>query len=256
MPLSFPQFEHVPLKKPPLQEVICQVRFPLILRIGQGAPAEFQDAIRERFPEFETEQALLIEAVPGEPLRPAGVKPPTHRFRNSDGSRMVSLGVDFYALSTTRYESWQSFANDLNFITEAILSVYRVPYATRIGLRYINTLNTENTGYEAFDPEVLDMLRPELTNLLRSEVFQELDYGLADLRTKHGDGSFTFRSGIVRDRDSGQPSFLLDFDRYTEQQVSLSPVSLIERCDEYHALIYNAFRWCLLENELEVFNPA
>ena len=36
----------------PAHEVICQLRFPAILTINDNAPAEFQEAIREDFPQF------------------------------------------------------------------------------------------------------------------------------------------------------------------------------------------------------------
>ena len=39
-----------------LMEVICQLRFPTILSIDAKEPADFQDAIRDVFPQYEVRQ--------------------------------------------------------------------------------------------------------------------------------------------------------------------------------------------------------
>ena len=55
--LCFPPVEEVQLRRSPLREVICQVRFPPLLRIVNGYPVDFQERIRQHFPELGTEHA-------------------------------------------------------------------------------------------------------------------------------------------------------------------------------------------------------
>lgn len=253
MPLSFPPYDHIPLRYPPLREVICQIRFPLILKIAEEIPAEFQDAIRGRFPAFGTEQRFLFAGSPDQPMRSADAEPPVHKFLDRGKVRTASLGVDFFAMSTIEYDSWESFADDLRLVSEAAMSVYEIRYSTRIGLRYINVLDTSNTGTNSFFPDVLDMLRPELTALLRVGEMKHPDIGLAHIRVEHEDSTFAFRSGIVK--DEGKQGFVLDFDLYTEQELDIDVESLLARCDRYHALIYNAFRWCIVPGRLSIFEP-
>ncbi|HQU44113.1 MAG TPA: TIGR04255 family protein, partial [Pirellulales bacterium] len=57
MPL--PEFPRVIYGKNPLEVVICQLRFPPILRIGAELPAEFQERIRKDYPEFRDRSAAL-----------------------------------------------------------------------------------------------------------------------------------------------------------------------------------------------------
>jgi uncharacterized protein (TIGR04255 family) len=228
------------------------------LKIAQQVPADFQEAIRGRFPSFQPEQALLIQSTFDQPVRHADPQPPIYRFRDKKELRTVSLGHDFYALSTTHYESWNSFADDLDFITQIVLSIYKIPYSIRVGLRYINTLNTQNTGMKLFNPDVLDILRPELTALLYKNEIEDPRLAITQIRAEQTEGEFTFRSGVIQEEKDRhlQQSFLLDFDRYIEEDIELSVKDLLERCENYHADIYSAFRWCIQANQLHVFQPA
>ena len=71
--LCFPSSEDVRLKNAPLAEVICQVRFPPVLRIGSEQPADFQERIRGRFPQLGVEQGMVVRMAPleGEPPWPS-----------------------------------------------------------------------------------------------------------------------------------------------------------------------------------------
>ena len=46
-------------EKPLAHEVICQLRFPTILTINNTEPADFQEAVREDFPQYARRQDQL-----------------------------------------------------------------------------------------------------------------------------------------------------------------------------------------------------
>lgn len=48
--MPFPEYPRYRYEKHTLQNVICQLRFPTILRIGTEQPSDFQDSIRDRLP--------------------------------------------------------------------------------------------------------------------------------------------------------------------------------------------------------------
>ncbi|MCX6020148.1 MAG: TIGR04255 family protein, partial [Chloroflexi bacterium] len=48
--MLFPDSERVIYGRNPLVEVICQIRFPTILRISEGNLSDFQDKIRIEYP--------------------------------------------------------------------------------------------------------------------------------------------------------------------------------------------------------------
>ena len=74
--------------KSPLAEVICQLRFPQILIIGTQVPAEFQETIRDEFPQYIRRQEAPAPKV-------TGLGSPNARLEQSD--RAVGLG-EFYAV--------------------------------------------------------------------------------------------------------------------------------------------------------------
>lgn len=59
--MPFPNSPRVIYRKNPLEQVICQIRFPSILRIDTEIPAAFQELVRSQFPLFEERQEGGIE---------------------------------------------------------------------------------------------------------------------------------------------------------------------------------------------------
>ena len=49
----------------PIHEVICQLRFPTILTINSVEPADFQEAIREAFPQYARRQDIAAPKISG-----------------------------------------------------------------------------------------------------------------------------------------------------------------------------------------------
>lgn len=255
MPLNFPVVEDVRLTNAPLREVICQVKFPTILRIEREDPVDFQECIRARFPVLDVERRVIVEMEGKEPGERTNVYSPIFRFRDrrkEDATRTVSLAPDFYALSVTMYQDWPSFADDLDHITDAAREVYDIPYATRIGLRYINVLDDAFSDSGDFD-EVFGLVQPELIAMLRTKVIVSPNLAIHRIRTTASDGQFSLHYGLLHEGTPPKPQFLLDFDHYAEGELELD--DLVSRCEDYHQHIYNAFRWCIAEGKLSVFQP-
>lgn len=259
MALAFPEREdNIRLKRSPLAEVICQVRFPPILRIPENRPVALQDRIRKRFPDYEIEDNVLfrVDAASGRPLPTAQeqVVNRSYKFISRKRGNTVVLAVDFFAISSARYAVWEEFASDLRLVSEAVVEVYEPAHATRVGLRYVNLLDPEKLGLASF-AEVVGLLQPELQVLFKTEVWSEpaeaaIQLVLAD---EEGAGRLAFRMGKrIHDEKS---SLALDFDYFQEDEEGLPLEDLVERCDRYHRVIYDAFRWCIPDGNLEVFDP-
>lgn len=253
MALNFPHRPDVQLENAPLAEVICQVRFPPILRILREDPSELQERVRHRFPELQIEQGVAISfsaAAGGTP--PAVETPPKlYRFGSADGHTIVSLALDFFAVSSQAYSHWHDFAGDLALVADAVNEIYQPAYAARIGLRYVNRFTPAMVGGTSIEA-VFDLLRPELSALYRTDAWSEPGAFVTQLTLPDEGGELVIRSAYGRMPD--EPFFMLDFDYYEEGQLELD--HLVARCDRYHRTIYNAFRWSLRPASLEIFRPT
>src|SRR5919199_111996 len=107
--MNLPEFERVIYKRNPLVEVVCQLRFPPILKISHQEPVEFQDEIRLQYPLFETTQsqvpAEILKVVQqfGLPLQ----SDLAHSFKSEDQKWHLSITKDFIALTTSSYERYE-----------------------------------------------------------------------------------------------------------------------------------------------------
>ena len=126
----------------PLAEVICQIRFPGILSIEAGIPSDFQDAIREEYPEFQRRTDLqgLTGVQPGDSNRV------NYQFSTPDGAWRINLTCNFIAFSTNRYTRWEEFARRLDLPLAAFIQIYKPAWFERVGLRYLNFFSRQELG--------------------------------------------------------------------------------------------------------------
>lgn len=134
-----------------LAEVICQLRFPEILTIGANLPVEFQDAIREEYPQFSRRQENAAPKLTGTPghfsleNQPATVN---YQFVSADGAWRVNLTSKFISLACSKYTCWEDFAKRLDKPLAAFIRIYKPAYFERVGLRYLNFISRFDLGLE------------------------------------------------------------------------------------------------------------
>lgn len=171
--MPFPEANRVVYNKNPLDRVICQLRFPPILRIEAEPPSSFQDAIRSIFPMYAEKVGFRINLPPlSKQESPMGVIETLSRssanknyeFSTEDGTRKVNLTRTFLSVSTTNYKRWSDFKDLLKTPYDALIRVYSPAFITRIGLRYIDVFRRsmfgleESNWNELFEPFVLGLL--------------------------------------------------------------------------------------------------
>lgn len=153
-----------------LLEVICQLRFPDILKIEAQEPFEFQDAVRADYPQYQKKVEQLPPKQENGKLTPQGTTN-NYQFISSDGQWKISLTRGFIALSTHAYVRWEEFAKRLDRILAAFIQVYRPAFFSRVGLRYINAfrriaLELEGTPWR-------ELIRPGYLGLMGDDDAQE-----------------------------------------------------------------------------------
>lgn len=135
---------HCHYRNNPLAEVICQFRFPEILSIETNLPAEFQEKIRDLFPNFQRRQEFPtppLNGIPGN-VPPLNAKPVTnYQFSSADGTWRINLTSRFISLSCSRYLRWEDFAARLDQPLAAFIQIYKPAHFDRVGLRYVNFIS-------------------------------------------------------------------------------------------------------------------
>jgi len=161
--MPFPEVDRIRYKKKPLTDVICQFRFPPILKIDSVTPAEFQEVIRERFPLFIEKQEIIqhnLGLVPTDALQQFLGKSSiikNYEFYTPDEASKVNLTRTFIALSAQKYTQWEEFLDNFIYALKPFLGIYKSPFFTRIGLRYVDVFNRSNLDLKGVDwSELLD----------------------------------------------------------------------------------------------------
>lgn len=156
-----------------LGEVICQLRFPEILTIAVNLPVDFQEAIRDEFPQYSSRKENAAPKLTGTSGNLSLEKQePTinYQFVSTDGLWRVNLTSKFISLSCSRYTRWEEFAQKLDKPLAAFIRIYKPAYFERIGLRYLNffsrqKLELEGTPFsELIQPCYLGLLAEEDVN--------------------------------------------------------------------------------------------
>ena len=84
----------------PLVEVICQLRFPVILSIDSQPPYQFQEAIRGDYPQFVQRQDNLPPKPVNGKMVPQGTQP-NYQFVDKDSHWKVNLSKNFISRRIT-----------------------------------------------------------------------------------------------------------------------------------------------------------
>lgn len=258
--MLFPETERVLYAKNPLEQVICQLRFPAILRIGREVPASFQDRVRERFPLYSERLGLEIPAdappqvaralVEAQPAIAFGVRD----FASEDARWKLSLSHEFLALTCTNYVRWEEFRDHLRYAWEALVKEYQPAFVSRVGLRYQNAIQRSILGLgdvpwsELLEPHIAAELAdavvgPRVRDTQKAVVI-ELDEAA---------GFVCIRHGIRIDQGSDEQIYVLDNDFFREKRTE--DVDVFPLLDTYHVEAGRLFRWCLSDRLHTALGP-
>lgn len=227
--MPFPEVKRVKYNKSPLDKVICQLRFPPILAIDSQPPYEFQEKIREQFPNYieKMEVQQEIDAVINVGLSNEIINPMSkvttnknHEFTTENGEWSINLTRTFISISTSNYETWENFIDKFEKPLEALKEIYKPAYFTRAGLRYIDIFCRSKLGLEKFKWN--ELIHPYFLGLLGSSVGNNVSEYNSVSEVKCDDNSSIIRimTGLVRKVGSEEVCFLMDSDAFTSTRVN------------------------------------
>lgn len=236
-----------------LVDVICQLRFPEILTIGANLPVEFQEAIRDIFPQYSARKEHPAPRITGNPGAMAVENPPAtvnYQFVSADGVWRVNLTSKFISLACTRYTCWEEFAKMLDKPLASFIRIYKPAYFERIGLRYVNAFSRKALSLEG-EP-FRNLFHERYLGILSDDAVEEsaavrstVD---ADIAIRGGcRGKLHAGPGMVKRGNANDPEvkFIFDQDLYMPGKiaVNLSTAAL----QTLHTQAFSIFRGAITE---------
>ncbi len=259
--MAFPDAPRVLYDFNPLDEVICQLRFPPILLIDAEPPAKFQEQIRTDYPYYEQKASFrLPSGLPADFAKIVAAELPfgthkAHEFGSKDRVWNLRLTREFLALTCHKYERWESFKKQLAGPIESLISNYAPPFFTRLGLRYRNvirrsTLRLTEVGWS-------ELLQPWIIGPLGSqETAQDVEFAQATcvLRLSDQAGQVQLMHGLAVDESNNEQVFLIDADFFFEQQTE--PQDVFNRLDAFKREAHLLFHWCITDRLHKAMRPS
>jgi uncharacterized protein (TIGR04255 family) len=243
----FPNSPRVIYKSTPLTNVVCQIRFPPILRIESNPPADFQDRIRAMFPLLERRAQIgLLQGLPPEfskLLNATSGSGVVYAFQTKRKDFTLTLVPDALALTTTRYDRWEGFKDLLAEPLNALIEIYKPSFFGRIGLRYQNAI--QRTALKLEDQPWANLLNQHILGILAVSDFEP---NILEVRKTiratfpDGVGSVFLQHGFGGNDARDRSVYLLDFDLYSENIEVNNAIPLL---DDLHTRAGRGFRWCI-----------
>jgi uncharacterized protein (TIGR04255 family) len=205
--MTFPESQRVIYGKNPLHQVICQVRFPAILRIASDPPVEFQDRIRASYPLFREKREATI-SLPDELSKKLPAEflatETAYEFTSADEQWTVSLTRAFLALTARKYQRWEVFWDHLAGPLEALVAIYSPSFFARTGLRYQDIIKKSVLGLHQVEWKAL--LNPQLAGELASEqIAATIQYSRHEFQITHNShSSVRIRHGLRPDQETDE----------------------------------------------------
>jgi uncharacterized protein (TIGR04255 family) len=255
--MPFPKTDREIYNQNPLEQVICQFRFPTILSISSEPPAKFQEEIRREYPWYTQQGPPSIPDIPAQIRESLPVEirdalpglgltqgPITHMFETEDKTRAIQLTQDSIAVSESRYDQWDDFRAEIERAESILRELYAPAFYTRIGLRYRDVLDPRQYGLDSAPWS--DLLNPIFLGVLGSDeiardVQQSHTQAVLTIPDVDG-GQVLLQHGLVVKEDAS-PAYLIDADFYTQSRCDHD--AAFKAANKFNRWAGHLFRWAI-----------
>lgn len=261
--MPFPIVNRVIYKKNPLTQVICQLRFPTILKIETKIPAEFQNEIRKDLPIYEETLEWPVDIpkemagnVSAELLKsPSFTANKNYGFYSENGNWRINLTRNFIALTNEKYEKWEVFRDFLFNIINKFNIIYSPGNFTRVGLRYIDVIKRSSLGLENVD--WTELLQPYTLGILattdvgKSIKNYESGYEIL-LEDERSRVRMLFK--LVEQLETREKCFMIDSDFSNSEKSDLE--SAKQKLDYFNKRASRLIQWVITEKLHNAMEPS
>jgi uncharacterized protein (TIGR04255 family) len=239
------------LENSPLKLVICQMRYPRQMGIGEEDMRPVQQALAARYPAVQVSRAAEMQLTPAG-IAPGGASEPVFQFRSDDGAWTVTATRDSASLETTAYVDFTDFATRWYETSSAIVDALDLTRQDRVGLRYVDELKCSP---RPTPDQIARIVRAELVGVVGAHPrTQSLLSSMQELRFAQERGVCTLRHGLVV-RDGGDSAYVLDMDFYDDTPQPLDLEAQVQRLAGFNHGAYELFEWAIPPEHFATFQP-
>jgi uncharacterized protein (TIGR04255 family) len=256
----FPDSARVVYQTNPLEEVICQLRFPPILRIESELPATFQDQISTEYPLLEDSSIPQLNLPPavarllaGDLIGTAGSR--QFQFVSADRVWKIVLSREFISLTTTKYSRWEEFSSRLERALTALRTQYKPPtFFLRVGLRYRDLIRRSEFGNpnERWSSLLMPHILGELSDAqVEPSILQTAHQTLISIDER---GSrVRLVHGLAVRPEGEEVCYSIDSDFFTEEKTEVTDV--FNSLKLFNRQAGRLFRWCITDHLHNALGP-
>lgn len=263
--MLFPNAERVIYEKNLLDQVVCRLVFPPILKIETKPPDDFQEEVRAIFSTYSktatTEFNVII------PPGSIGSLPPelitqvsqsqgetNHEFGTDDGLWKINLTRTSISLATKEYLSWEHFMEQFMIPYNAFIKEYRPSGFLRIDLRYMDIICRSELGLE--DVAWSELLEPHILGLLADREIEpsvKTFQSQYELELPNESGIMRMSMKFVRRPNEKEKCYLMDSDFFSIRKTA--PGDVIQILESFHNLAWRLIQGCTTKRLQEAMKP-
>jgi uncharacterized protein (TIGR04255 family) len=245
--MPFPATEQKIFEKNTLTGVTYQLDYPPILKIALETPSAFQEAVRGDYPLFRVNPTVRMT------MQVVGGQAATSSVTNSyifstpetpQPQRTLTLAQDSLALTTTAYTRRSELLAQLQPALDALQTVYKPAFFTRVGLRYQNLIVRSSLGLA--DRSWGELLKPIFVGLASADELAgrvSIDYSQIQFRGKVGSVVVQHGTAITATAGKHEECYLIDMDVSTNERVNKEDAT--EKLRELNIDALEFYHWCL-----------
>ncbi len=261
--MLFPDVKRVIYNKNPLDNVICQLQFPPILKIDSETPSDFQEIVRGTYPNLSDSSEIMFnlsqdmeKQIPSESVQKALTSPgiKNYQFSSEDGNWKINLTRNFIALSTNNYYRWEEFKERLELPLKALIDIYSPSYFTRIGLRYVDVIVRSNLGLDGVNWR--ELIHGNILGLIAVPALSERIIGaqsIYEIKLDEEDNNVRLSTRTVRKIDQNEVCYMIDSDIFTKNKTEADKV--LDKVEYFNKTASRLIQWCIKEKLHEAMEP-
>lgn len=224
------------IKNPPLKSISCEIRFPTLLKISDKIP-DFQDKIRERFPNYYTESLPTAS-------KHGIVDKFSWNFRSDKQDLGLRVRNNLIVLIVGEYMRFSTIFEYVKDFFGEFFNINRIEKFSRIGLRYIN-----REDFKEKEPNLRKVLK--YFNLFFTNIDENTKINNFNIQFNKQEENLSINIiNKYSQRQDDRYSFVFDYDCHYTNSPNIN--NYLEIFKELHNNILKHFRVNITQEYLDI----